>query len=47
MSDLEFDTEAKPFYKEFEDKVNQVFGYEENAADELEQDDCLVSEVEA
>nr|WP_304259827.1 HD domain-containing protein [Phascolarctobacterium succinatutens] len=33
MSDLEFDTEAAPFYKEFEDKVNQVFGYEENAAD--------------
>lgn len=26
MSDLEFDTEAAPFYKEFEDKVNQVFG---------------------
>lgn len=48
MSDLEFDTEAKPFYKEFEDKVNQVFGYEENATDEYyKQDDCLVSEVEA
>ena len=29
MSDLEFDAEAVPFYKEFEDKVNQVFGYEE------------------
>ena len=47
MIDLEFDTEAAPFYKEFEDKVNQVFGYEENAADEYyKQDDCLVSEVE-
>lgn len=29
MSDLEFDAEAVPFYKEFEDKVNQVLGYEE------------------
>jgi hypothetical protein len=29
MSDLEFDAEAVTFYKEFEDKVNQVFGYEE------------------
>lgn len=29
MSNLEFDAEAVPFYKEFEDKVNQVFGYEE------------------
>lgn len=28
MSALEFDAEAAPFYKEFEDKVNQVFGYE-------------------
>ena len=28
MIDLEFDTETAPFYKEFEDKVNQVFGYE-------------------
>ncbi len=28
MIDLEFDTEAAPFYKEFEDKVNQVFWYE-------------------
>ena len=28
MSDLEFDAEAAHFYKEFEDKVNQVFGYE-------------------
>ena len=28
MSDLEFDAEAAPFYKEFEDKVNHVFGYE-------------------
>ena len=36
MSDLEFDTEAAPFYKEFEDKVNQVFGYEENAAERAE-----------
>lgn len=26
MIDLEFDTETAPFYKEFEDKVNQVFG---------------------
>ena len=26
MSDLEFDAEAAPFYKEFEEKVNQVFG---------------------
>lgn len=26
MSDLEFDAEAAPFYKEFEDEVNQVFG---------------------
>lgn len=26
MSDLEFDVEAAPFYKEFEEKVNQVFG---------------------
>ena len=26
MSDLECDTEAAPFYKEFEDKVNQFFG---------------------
>ena len=25
MSDLECDTEAAPFYKEFEDKVNQFF----------------------
>ena len=48
MSDLEFDTEAAAFYKEFEDKVNQVFGYEENAEDAYyEQNDCLVSEVEA
>lgn len=46
MSDLEFDAEAASFYKEFEDKVNQVFGFEENTADEYyEQDDCLVSEV--
>ena len=29
MSDLEFDAEAVPFYKEFEGNVNQVFGYEE------------------
>lgn len=29
ISDLEFDAEAVPFYKEFEDKVNQVLGYEE------------------
>ncbi|WP_418853150.1 hypothetical protein [Phascolarctobacterium succinatutens] len=29
MSDLEFDAEAVTFYKEFKDKVNQVFGYEE------------------
>lgn len=29
MSDLEFDMEATPFYKEFEDKVNHVFGDEE------------------
>lgn len=29
MSDLEFDAEAAPFYKEFEDKVNEVFGLEE------------------
>ena len=47
MSDLEFDAEAAPFYKEFEDKVNQVLGYEENAADAYyEKDNCLVSEVE-
>ena len=48
MAALEFDSAAAPFYKEFEDKVNQVFGYEDGAADAYyEQDDCLVSEVEA
>lgn len=29
MAALEFDSAAAPFYKEFEDKVNEVFGFEE------------------
>lgn len=33
MAALEFDSAAAPFYKEFEDKVNEVFGFEDGAAD--------------
>ena len=33
MAALEFDSAATPFYKEFEDKVNEVFGFEDGAAD--------------
>lgn len=33
MAALEFDSAAAPFYKEFGDKVNEVFGFEDGAAD--------------